>query len=62
MIRPSREYEQQIRKVLSFMPYAEIMYVSAQTGQRLPKLFDMIDMVLENQTLCVWQPVSLTRS
>ncbi|MGN0406386.1 MAG: ribosome biogenesis GTPase Der [Bariatricus sp.] len=46
-----KEYEQKIRQVLSFMPYAEIMYVSAKTGQRLPKLFDMIDMVIENQTL-----------
>ena len=27
------------------------MYISAKTGQRLPKLFDMIDMVIENQTL-----------
>ena len=46
-----KEYEQKIRMVLSFMPYAEIMYVSAKTGQRLPKLFDMIDIVIENQTL-----------
>ena len=46
-----REYEKKIRTVLSYMPYAEIMYVSAKTGQRLPKLFDMIDMVIENQTL-----------
>ncbi|MDO5589444.1 MAG: ribosome biogenesis GTPase Der [Lachnospiraceae bacterium] len=48
-----REYENEVRRVLSFMPYAEIMYVSAKTGQRLPKLFDMIDMVIENQTLRV---------
>ena len=48
-----REYEAKVRQVLSFMPYAEIMYVSAKTGQRLPKLFDMIDMVIENQTLRV---------
>ena len=48
-----REFEHQIRLTLSFMPYAEIMYVSAETGQRLPKLFDMIDMVIENQTLRV---------
>ena len=46
-----REYEAKIRQVLSYMPYAEIMYVSAMTGQRLPKLYDMIDMVIENQTL-----------
>lgn len=48
-----KEYENEVRRVLSFMPYAEIMYVSAETGQRLPKLYDMIDMVIENQTLRV---------
>ena len=47
------EYEKDIRQTLSFMPYAEIMYVSAETGQRLNKLYDMIDMVMENQTLRV---------
>ncbi len=49
--RTMREYEKNIRHVLSYMPYAEIMYVSALTGQRLGKLYDMIDMVIENQTL-----------
>jgi len=48
-----KEYEHQVRLILSFMPYAEIMYVSAKTGQRLVKLFDMIDMVIENQNLRV---------
>ena len=48
-----KEYENEIRRVLAFMPYAEIMYVSAKTGQRLPKLYDMIDMVIENQTMRV---------
>lgn len=51
--RTMREYESNIRQVLSYMPYAEIMYVSARTGQRLNKLYDMIDMVIENQTLRV---------
>ena len=48
-----KKYENEIRRVLSFMPYAEIIYVSAQTGQRLNKLYDVIDMVIENQTLRV---------
>ncbi|MDD3403442.1 MAG: ribosome biogenesis GTPase Der [Hespellia sp.] len=48
-----KEYEHKVRLVLSFMPYAEIMYVSAETGQRLPKLYEMIDMVIENSTLRV---------
>lgn len=46
-----REYENRIRQVLSFMPYAEIMYVSALTGQRLNKLYERIDMVIANQTM-----------
>lgn len=45
------QYTGKIREVLSYMPYAELMFISAQTGQRLPRLFDTIDMVLENQTL-----------
>ena len=49
--RTMREYESDIRQVLSYMPYAEIMYVSAATGQRLNRVYDMIDMVIENQTL-----------
>ena len=44
-------YAENIRQVLSFVPYAEITYISALTGQRLYKMFDLIDMILENQTL-----------
>ena len=33
------------------MPYAEIMFVSAETGQRLTKVFEKIDMIIENQTM-----------
>ena len=49
--RTMREYERKVRDVLSYMPYAEMIFVSAATGQRLNKLYDMIDMVIENQTL-----------
>ena len=45
------EYTNKVRQILSFMQYAEIMFISAKTGQRLPKLFDMIDMVIENHTM-----------
>ena len=48
-----REYENKVRQVLSFMPYAEIMYVSAKSGQRLHKLSEKIDMVIQNQNLRV---------
>lgn len=45
------EYTNKVRQILSFMQYAEIMFISAKTGQRLPKLFDMIDMEIENHTM-----------
>ena len=44
-------YTNKVKEILSFMPYAEIMFVSAETGQRLPKLFEKIDMIIENQTM-----------
>ncbi len=42
-----------IQQKLSFMPYAEIMFVSAATGQRLEKMFSSIDTVIENRSLRV---------
>ena len=42
------EYTNKVRQILSFMPYAEIMFISAKTGQRLPKMFDMI---VENHSM-----------
>ena len=47
------EYTQKVRQILSFMPYAEILFISAVTGQRLPKLFEMIDAVNENHSMRV---------
>ncbi len=46
-------YRDDIRNVLSYMPYAEILFISAETGQRLPKLFETIDMVIANQNMRV---------
>ena len=45
------EFTNRIRETLSFMPYAELVFISAVTGQRLNRLFELIDMVRENQTL-----------
>ncbi|MDO4522923.1 MAG: ribosome biogenesis GTPase Der [Eubacteriales bacterium] len=46
-------YTTKVRETLSFMPYAEILFVSAETGQRLPKLFEKIDMIIANQSMRV---------
>lgn len=45
------EYTDNIRRILSFMPYAEITFISALSGQRLNKLFPLIDMVIENNSM-----------
>lgn len=47
------KHTDRIRQVLSFMPYAEILFISAKTGQRTVKLFDRIDVVLENNSMRV---------
>ncbi len=46
-------FTEKVRNTLSYMPYAELLFVSAKTGQRLSKLFEMIDMVMENHALRV---------
>ena len=46
-------FQEKIRETLSYMPYAEMIFISAKTGQRLNKLFDLIDMVIENQSMRV---------
>lgn len=48
-----KEYSDKIRQVLSFIPYAEIIFVSAKTGQRLGRLYDAVDMVSANQNMRV---------
>ena len=45
------KHTNRIREVLAYMPYAELVFISAKSGQRLPKLFETIDAVIENQTL-----------
>ena len=51
--RTMNKFTASVRDTLAFMPYAEIMFISAKTGQRLVKLYDTIDMVIENHALRV---------
>ncbi len=46
-----KEHENKIRQILSFMPYAQIIYISALTGQRIHKIYEAVDQVIENQTM-----------
>lgn len=45
------DFTKEIRDTLAFMPYAELIFISAKSGQRLPKLYDMIDAVTENHAM-----------
>ncbi|MCR5282833.1 MAG: ribosome biogenesis GTPase Der [Lachnospiraceae bacterium] len=49
--KTTREFEKDIRNTLSFMTYAELCFISAATGQRLGKLYDLIDMVEQSASL-----------
>ncbi len=46
-----KKYTLDIKEILSFIPYAEILFISAETGQRLHKLFEIIEVVIQNQNL-----------
>ncbi len=42
------QYNKNISSALSFMSYAEKLYISAKTGQRISRLFELIDRAYEN--------------
>ncbi|MCD7862508.1 MAG: ribosome biogenesis GTPase Der [Lachnospiraceae bacterium] len=44
-------FQEKIRQTLSFMSYAEIIFISALTGQRLHKLYETIDMAAANHAM-----------
>lgn len=47
------EYERSVDNVLSFMPYAQKLFISAKTGQRIEKIYEMLDQVAENHSMRV---------
>ena len=46
-------FTEKVRSTLSFMPYSEMLFISAKTGQRIGKLYETIDAVIENCSLRV---------
>ncbi len=45
------KFKSRIKEILSFVPYAEILFISAKTGLRISKLFETIEVVIQNQNL-----------
>ena len=48
-----RDMEAQVRQDLSFMPYAPVVFLSALTGQRVDKLYEMINEVARSNAMRV---------
>ena len=46
-------FRDRILETLKFIPYAEILFISAKTGQRINKIFDSVEEVIQNQNLRV---------
>ena len=46
-----KEYTKKVRDILSFVPYAEIIFISALTGQRTKKIFDLLETVIQNHAM-----------
>ncbi len=44
------KYLKNITNTLAYMQYAPCMFISAKTGQRIPKVFEMIYTIAQNQT------------
>jgi len=51
--KSTKEFTDKIHQVLSFIPYAEIIFISAKTGQRMNKLYEAVDLVSANQNMRV---------
>ncbi len=51
------KHTNRIREVLAYMPYAELVFISAKTGLRDFRMFEMIDTVIETRH-CVSRRVS----
>ena len=47
------KFKNEIKEKFSFMPYAEVVFISAKTGKRVEELYEKIDLIRSNQLLRV---------
>ncbi|MBO7711079.1 MAG: ribosome biogenesis GTPase Der, partial [Lachnospiraceae bacterium] len=47
------EFQRKVEQILTFASYAQTVFISAKTGQRVNRLFENIDLVIQNQNLRV---------
>ena len=48
-----QEFRKRLENDFSFMAYAPFIFISAKTGQRLEKLFELINSILASFSLCL---------
>ena len=48
-----REQTERIKSTLSFMSYAELLFISAKSGQRIGKIYEKLDLIIANHSLRV---------
>jgi GTP-binding protein len=46
----SKTFDEELRRQLKFLEYASILHISASTGERAPKVLEMIDKIAEART------------
>lgn len=46
-----KEFEGDIKRTLNFIPYAPILFVSVLTGQRIEKMFPLIESIINNRAM-----------
>ena len=44
-------FSEEVDKILSFMPYAEKLFISAATGQRVERIFETVDAVADSNSM-----------
>ncbi|WP_027718750.1 ribosome biogenesis GTPase Der [Desulfovirgula thermocuniculi] len=54
--RTADRYTQEIRRDLSFMTYAPVVFISALTGKRVPRVLEMVDVVAEQSSIKIPTP------
>lgn len=46
-----QEFTKQLKEKFAYMDYAEYLFISAETGQRIHKIYDLVNMIHDNQVM-----------
>ena len=46
-----QEFTKQLKEKFAYMDYAEDLFISAETGQRIHKIYDLVNMIHDNQVM-----------